>query len=346
MYDTYIPLLTFAHGEGEAGSKVVPGLAESLPKITDGGKTYTLNLAKGVKYSDGTPVKASDFKSSIERMFKLNSSGTPYYTVIEGRRRLPGKEGRGNLRDRNRRQDRQDRHPPDRTAGRLRGPPGAALRGAGPGRHAGRNRDQDRAAGDRALRDRQRQAGQGLVLRPQPAVGEEQRGADARSPQRPRRQDRGEGHRKPVDPGQRRRAGPHQLDVRHAAARPGRRSEGQIRRHPVPHGARRRPRIHLDEHDPAALRQPQGPPGGQLRDQPAADRTGLRRRTDADPADHPAGRAGLPEARPLPLRHGESQVAAQGSEPLRPRRHLLDRQPRRRKRAKASNRSSTKSAST
>ncbi len=84
MYDTYIPLLTFAHGEGEAGSKVVPGLAESLPKITDGGKTYTLTLADGVKYSDGTPVKASDFKSSVERMFKLNSSGTPYYTVIEG----------------------------------------------------------------------------------------------------------------------------------------------------------------------------------------------------------------------------------------------------------------------
>ena len=84
MYDTYIPLLTFAHGEGEAGSKVVPGLATGMPKVTDGGKTYTLTLAKGVKYSDGTPVKASDFKSSIERMFKLNSSGTPYYTVIDG----------------------------------------------------------------------------------------------------------------------------------------------------------------------------------------------------------------------------------------------------------------------
>jgi peptide/nickel transport system substrate-binding protein len=84
MYDTYIPLLTFAHAEGKDGSKVVPGLAESLPKVTDGGKTYTLNLSKGLKYSDGTPVKASDFKASIERMFKVNSSGTPYYTVIEG----------------------------------------------------------------------------------------------------------------------------------------------------------------------------------------------------------------------------------------------------------------------
>jgi peptide/nickel transport system substrate-binding protein len=84
MYDTYIPLLTFAHAEGEAGSKVVPGLASALPKVTDGGKTYTLSLAKGVKYSDGTQVEASDFKASVERMFNLNSSGSFYYEVIDG----------------------------------------------------------------------------------------------------------------------------------------------------------------------------------------------------------------------------------------------------------------------
>ena len=67
MYNTYIPLLTYAHADGEAGSKVIPGLAESLPKITNGGKTYTLNLRKGLKYSDGTPVKASDFTYAVER---------------------------------------------------------------------------------------------------------------------------------------------------------------------------------------------------------------------------------------------------------------------------------------
>jgi peptide/nickel transport system substrate-binding protein len=84
MYATYIPLLTFAHADGEGGSKVVPGLAEALPKITDGGKTYTLKLSKGLKYSDGSPVLASDFKASIERLFLVNSSGSPYYTIIEG----------------------------------------------------------------------------------------------------------------------------------------------------------------------------------------------------------------------------------------------------------------------
>ena len=76
MYDTYLPLLTYAHANGAAGSKVVPALAESLPKITNGGKTYTLTLRKGLKYSDGTPVKASDFKSTIERLFKISSPGS------------------------------------------------------------------------------------------------------------------------------------------------------------------------------------------------------------------------------------------------------------------------------
>jgi peptide/nickel transport system substrate-binding protein len=84
MYDTYLPLLTYAHADGAAGSKVVPALAESLPKITNGGKTYTLTLRKGLKYSDGTPVKASDFKSTIERLFKISSPGSGFYESIVG----------------------------------------------------------------------------------------------------------------------------------------------------------------------------------------------------------------------------------------------------------------------
>ena len=84
LYDTYLPLLTYAHADGQAGSEVVPALAESLPKISADGKTYTLTLHKGLKYSDGTPVKASDFAASVERMFKLNSGGSPFYTGIVG----------------------------------------------------------------------------------------------------------------------------------------------------------------------------------------------------------------------------------------------------------------------
>jgi peptide/nickel transport system substrate-binding protein len=84
MGEVYIPLLTYKHAEGQEGSEVVPGLAKEMPKISNGGKTYTLTLRPGLKYSDGTPVKASDFPYAVERMFKLNSSGSSFYTSIVG----------------------------------------------------------------------------------------------------------------------------------------------------------------------------------------------------------------------------------------------------------------------
>jgi peptide/nickel transport system substrate-binding protein len=84
MYNTYIPLLTYAHADGLAGGEVIPGLAKSLPKISDGRKTYTLFLRPGLKYSDGSPVKASDFTYAVERAFKLNAGGSQFYTDIVG----------------------------------------------------------------------------------------------------------------------------------------------------------------------------------------------------------------------------------------------------------------------
>jgi peptide/nickel transport system substrate-binding protein len=84
MYNTYIPLLTYAHADGEAGAEVVPGLAEDLPEISANGKTYRLTLRKGLKYSDGTPVKASDYKSTVERLLEVESSGSTFFTDIVG----------------------------------------------------------------------------------------------------------------------------------------------------------------------------------------------------------------------------------------------------------------------
>lgn len=84
MYNTYLPLLTYAHAEGEEGGTVVPALAEDLPRISNGGKTYELTLRKGLKYSDGQPVKASDFKSTVERLFEVESPGSPFFTGIVG----------------------------------------------------------------------------------------------------------------------------------------------------------------------------------------------------------------------------------------------------------------------
>src|SRR3984957_6480648 len=66
------PLLTFQRGvQGVGGSKIVPALAEALPTVTNGGKTYTFMLRPGLKYSDGTPIKASDVTYALERDIKI-----------------------------------------------------------------------------------------------------------------------------------------------------------------------------------------------------------------------------------------------------------------------------------
>jgi peptide/nickel transport system substrate-binding protein len=79
IYDTYIPLLTYRHADGKAGSEVIPGLARSLPRITDHGRTYTLYLRSGLRYSDGEPVKASDFEFAVERMFRIDPYGPRFF---------------------------------------------------------------------------------------------------------------------------------------------------------------------------------------------------------------------------------------------------------------------------
>jgi peptide/nickel transport system substrate-binding protein len=78
IYDTYIPLLTYRHAGGKAGSEIIPGLARSLPLITDHGHTYTLHLRNGLRYSDGEPVRASDFRFTVERMFRIEFGGAFY----------------------------------------------------------------------------------------------------------------------------------------------------------------------------------------------------------------------------------------------------------------------------
>lgn len=46
---------------------IVPDVAATLPSVSQDGKTYTFVLRKGVKFTDGQPVTASDFKYSLER---------------------------------------------------------------------------------------------------------------------------------------------------------------------------------------------------------------------------------------------------------------------------------------
>src|SRR3954471_7000780 len=84
LWNVYTPLLTYKHAKGKEGTQVVPALAEAMPDISPDGMTYKLKLRSGMKYSDGTPIKASDFAYGIQRLFKTDSGGSVFYDNIVG----------------------------------------------------------------------------------------------------------------------------------------------------------------------------------------------------------------------------------------------------------------------
>ena len=79
-------LLTFKKAAGGAGATVVPDIASAMPTVTDGGKTYTFHLRSGVMFGNpiNREVKPSDFKFSIERLFRVDSGGVGFFTGIAG----------------------------------------------------------------------------------------------------------------------------------------------------------------------------------------------------------------------------------------------------------------------
>jgi peptide/nickel transport system substrate-binding protein len=82
--NVYTGLVTYRHAEGAAGTKVVPGLAEALPTVSADRKTYVFKLRPGLKYSDGSPVEASDFEHTIKRLNHLSGMFAPFTASIAG----------------------------------------------------------------------------------------------------------------------------------------------------------------------------------------------------------------------------------------------------------------------
>ncbi|KAK1182308.1 ABC transporter substrate-binding protein [Streptomyces sp. NBS 14/10] len=73
-------LVTYAPKPGNEANTLVPDLATSNAKITDGGKTYTYTLRDGITWEDGSPITAQDIKYGIERIWAKDViSGGPAY---------------------------------------------------------------------------------------------------------------------------------------------------------------------------------------------------------------------------------------------------------------------------
>jgi peptide/nickel transport system substrate-binding protein len=77
-------LVGYKHENGPAGATLVPYLAKSMPTVSADGRNFKFTLRDGLKYSNGTAVKASDFRYTIERDFKMDSPGVGFFTDIKG----------------------------------------------------------------------------------------------------------------------------------------------------------------------------------------------------------------------------------------------------------------------
>ncbi|HUL86327.1 MAG TPA: ABC transporter substrate-binding protein, partial [Actinomycetota bacterium] len=73
-------LLAFDHAAGGAGFGLVPDLATSVPP-GDGHTTYRFHIRPGIRYSDGTPLRAADFRWALERTILMGQDGGSFNAV-------------------------------------------------------------------------------------------------------------------------------------------------------------------------------------------------------------------------------------------------------------------------
>lgn len=74
-------LVVFKAAPGGEGTKLVPDLATSLGKPSDGNKTWTYTLRDGLKFEDGTPITSKDVKYGVARALDKDTfpNGPTYF---------------------------------------------------------------------------------------------------------------------------------------------------------------------------------------------------------------------------------------------------------------------------
>jgi peptide/nickel transport system substrate-binding protein len=94
---TQLKLLGFPDVDGPAGSRLRAEAATGLPRVTNGGKTYTFTVKKGFRFSNGQPVTAANFAAAINRALnpKMQSPASSFVEDVAGAKAvLAGKAAR------------------------------------------------------------------------------------------------------------------------------------------------------------------------------------------------------------------------------------------------------------
>ena len=82
-YMTCARLLNYADAEGEAGRKLVPEVAEDLPEVSDGGRTFTFKIRKGFRLL--TPVERGGDGRVVPRVRSNAGSSSRSLTASHSR---------------------------------------------------------------------------------------------------------------------------------------------------------------------------------------------------------------------------------------------------------------------
>ncbi|MDT4979944.1 MAG: hypothetical protein QOG07_1823, partial [Pseudonocardiales bacterium] len=80
----YDALTSLRHAGGSAGTEIVPDLAAAVPQPTANGTSYTFHLRSGIRYSDGAPVRAADFRLGLDRILEFGAPFASTFTHILG----------------------------------------------------------------------------------------------------------------------------------------------------------------------------------------------------------------------------------------------------------------------
>ena len=95
----YDGLVAYRYVGGAGGETLVGNLATDVPKPSDDGKTYVFKLRPDIRYSNGTPLRPQDFRSSIERIFRLiPQDAASFFGGIVGANRCVAKPATCDLR--------------------------------------------------------------------------------------------------------------------------------------------------------------------------------------------------------------------------------------------------------